>query len=98
MFDKFSFSSASVVFSHLFVLTHLGVLKRKKASSPECAIKVSRTKINKSQLRLPFLSVGYIALVDNDLDLATEYVITKFYRKILKITVTFCSIKLLSRI
>uniref|UniRef100_J3LGF7 ARID domain-containing protein n=2 Tax=Oryza brachyantha TaxID=4533 RepID=J3LGF7_ORYBR len=26
-----------------------GVLKRKKASSPECAIKVSRTKINKSQ-------------------------------------------------
>lgn len=86
-------------FSHLFVLTHLGVLKRKNAFGPEC--KVSRTKINKSQLRLPFLSVGYIALADNVLDeedLATEYVITKFYRKILKITVAFCSIKLLSRI
>ncbi|KAL5212348.1 hypothetical protein ABZP36_023195 [Zizania latifolia] len=30
-------------------LKGFGVLKRKKASSPECAIKVSRTKINKSQ-------------------------------------------------
>ncbi|KAL5207071.1 hypothetical protein ABZP36_031506 [Zizania latifolia] len=48
MFHKF-FQQCICCFSHLFVLTHLGVLKRKKASSPECAIKVSRTKINKSQ-------------------------------------------------
>lgn len=52
MLRKFSFTDAYAVFSHVLFLTHLGVLKRKKASSPEGAFKVSRTKVNMSQLRI----------------------------------------------
>lgn len=47
-------------FSHVYFVICLGVLKRKKASSPEYALKSSRSKINKSQLRLPVHSFGYI--------------------------------------
>jgi len=40
-------------------LKGFGVLKRKKASSPEYALKSSRTKVNKSQLRILVQSFGY---------------------------------------
>lgn len=57
------FSLANVyyaIFSHVSFMICLGVLKRKKASSPEHALKSCRSKINKSQLRLPVHSFGYI--------------------------------------
>lgn len=50
------FSVATVhcaIVSHVFFTVCLGVLKRKKASSPDYALKSARTKVNKSQLRLP---------------------------------------------
>jgi hypothetical protein len=53
MLHKFSPANAFyAVFSYIFLLTCLGVLKRKKASSPEYTPKLSRGRVNKSQLRL----------------------------------------------
>lgn len=53
MLHNFSLTNGFyATFSHVFLLPCLGVLKRKKASSPEYTPKLSRGKVNKSQLRL----------------------------------------------
>jgi hypothetical protein len=51
MLHNFSPTHAFYAVSHIFLSTCLGVLKRKKASSPEYTPKLSRGKVNKSQLR-----------------------------------------------
>ncbi|AQK54737.1 DNA-binding protein [Zea mays] len=47
-----------VIFSHVSFMIYLGVLKRKKASSPEYALKSSRSKTNKSQEDSMVVDVG----------------------------------------